>query len=178
MVKKMKYNNVKELISYIEMTGEVPEFELFYHGIFSQWYMENLYIDNICYNCAEQYMMAQKALLFEDKEKYQRIMISTHPGTQKKLGRQVRDFNKATWMKVAFNIVVEANVAKFTVPYLKKVLLETKDKVLVEASKFDKIWGIGLWEHDERCKDPKLWEGSNLLGFALMKARYILSNRS
>ena len=44
-------------------------------------------------------------------------------------------------------------------------------RVLVEASPVDRIWGIGLAADDERAADPARWPGLNLLGFALMEAR-------
>ena len=54
---------------------------------------------------------------------------------------------------------------------LMECLLKTDDSILVEASPFDKIWGIGLeWKET----DPTKWMGLNLLGFLLMKARDIV----
>ena len=47
----------------------------------------------------------------------------------------------------------------------------TGDAVLVEASPVDRIWGIGLAADDPRARDPSIWLGLNLLGFALMKVR-------
>lgn len=40
----------------------------------------------------------------------------------------------------------------------------------------DRIWGIGLAAHDDRARDPSAWNGLNLLGFALMKARAQLAS--
>lgn len=56
-------------------------------------------------------------------------------------------------------------------PQLRAYLLSTGDRVLVEASPMDRIWGIGLAADDERALDPSRWRGLNLLGFALMEAR-------
>ena len=36
---------------------------------------------------------------------------------------------------------------------------------------YDRIWGIGLKQEDKRAADPIQWQGSNLLGFALMDVR-------
>lgn len=69
-------------------------------------------------------------------------------------------------------LVVEGNVAKFSQnPDLKEFLLGTGDAVIVEASPYDKIWGIGLKANDERARNPETWRGENLLGFALMDVR-------
>ena len=50
-------------------------------------------------------------------------------------------------------------------------LLSTGENVLVEASPYDRVWGIGLKQEDKRAADPIQWQGSNLLGFALMDVR-------
>jgi ribA/ribD-fused uncharacterized protein len=44
-------------------------------------------------------------------------------------------------------------------------------QVLVEASTYDRIWGIGLMADDEKAKSPVTWQGENLLGFVLMDVR-------
>lgn len=68
--------------------------------------------------------------------------------------------------------MVRASVAKFgQAPGLRGFLLSTGDKVLVEASPLDNIWGIGLAATDPQANDPNTWNGPNLLGFALIEAR-------
>lgn len=67
---------------------------------------------------------------------------------------------------------MEGNLHKFRQDdRLRDYLLGTGDRVLVEASPMDRIWGIGLAEGDERAQDPARWRGLNLLGFALMETR-------
>ena len=46
--------------------------------------------------------------------------------------------------------------------------------VLVEASPDDRIWGIGLAADNLNINNPHLWQGTNLLGFALMEVRSLL----
>lgn len=58
---------------------------------------------------------------------------------------------------------------------LRDFLLGTGDRVLVEASPVDRVWGIGLAATDAGADDPERWRGANLLGFALMRAREQLS---
>jgi len=69
-------------------------------------------------------------------------------------------------------IVVAGNLAKFSQnPDFRDFLLTTKNRILVEASPVDKIWGIGLAADDKKIENPRLWKGLNLLGFALMEVR-------
>ena len=63
-------------------------------------------------------------------------------------------------------------LAKFTQnSELRGYLASTGDRVLVEASPLDRVWGIGLAADDDRARSPARWRGSNLLGFALMEVR-------
>ena len=50
-------------------------------------------------------------------------------------------------------------------------LQRTGNRVLVEASPVDPIWGIGLAADSEFAAKPPKWRGKNLLGFALMEVR-------
>ena len=143
----------------------------------SQWYRCNFKADGIIYNCAEQYMMAEKAKLFKDEETRQKILIETEQKTIKSLGREVKNFNHDLWGNNNTKIVVQGNLYKFGQNEdLKKYLLETGDKILVEASPLDKIWGIGLGVESLDVNDPNKWKGTNLLGFSLMKVRDVLKN--
>ena len=139
---------------------------------FSQWFERDFVIDGFTYRCAEQYMMAQKAKLFGDNKIFQHILEVKTPKTMKDLGRKVKDFDPAIWNQHKFSIVVTGNLAKFSQNEdLKEFLLATNDKVLVEASPYDNVWGIQLKATDPRAADPTQWEGENLLGFALMQVR-------
>ncbi|MCT4596853.1 MAG: NADAR family protein [Vallitalea sp.] len=138
----------------------------------SQWWKSsfNIGIDEYC--CMEQYMMAEKARLFNDHEIEERILNNKSPKQIKELGRQVRGFDDNIWKKYSPSIVLNGNFAKFIQnEKLKQYLISTKDSVLVEASPYDKIWGIGLSADHENATNPLLWKGQNLLGFALMEVR-------
>ena len=141
----------------------------------SQWYNSPFEVDGIKYQTSEQYMMSHKALLFNDNETNIKIMEEKDPKIYKELGRQVKNFNSKLWDEKKFEIVVKGNIHKFSQnEKLKQFLLNTKDKILVEASPHDKIWGIGIAEDDKEILNPEKWKGENLLGKALMKVRDII----
>ena len=120
-------------------------------------------------------MMAAKARLFGDEESLLQILESSDPKAAKALGRKVKNFDSSVWDENARRLVTEGNIAKFSQnSHLQEFLLGTGDTVLVEASPYDRIWGIGLKADDERSKNPATWQGQNLLGFALMDVREAL----
>ena len=142
----------------------------------SQWFAASLQIGNVLYLTAEHWMMASKARLFGDDETRQQILAAADPKTAKALGRQVKNFDDDAWKENCRRLVTEGNVAKFSQnETLRAYLLGTEDQVLVEASPYDRIWGIGLKATDDKAKHPATWEGQNLLGFALMDVRAQLS---
>ena len=136
------------------------------------------FIENeIEYSSTEQYMMAKKAELFGDKDIWEEILNTDSAYEIKKLGRKVRNFNENTWEKSRYKIVINGNHLKFTQnKELKDFLIATNDSILVEASQYDTIWGIGMKESHKDIENPYKWEGLNLLGFALMKVRDKVNN--
>lgn len=118
----------------------------------------------------------RKARIMGDEETRKRILASTDPKVIKALGREVRNFDEFKWQKHRKGIVVTGNLHKFMDNEdLKLFLLSTRDKILVEASPYDTIWGIGMKEDEPDCHNIRLWKGENLLGFALMEVRGKLS---
>ena len=153
------------------------KYHFFWSGPFSQWYPSKFTIDGIEFVNCEQWMMYNKAILFEDHDIAKQILNTTDPSTQKSLGRRVSNFNDDTWMKVAYQIVVEGNRAKFSQnPRLYSALRLTGTDIIVEASPHDRRWGIGLSEKDPNIHDPTKWKGANLLGKAIMDVRDELFN--
>jgi len=145
----------------------------------TQWYIAPFNMNGVEYACAEQYMMAQKALLFNDKAIAQQIMQTTDPSSMKKLGRLVKDYNEERWQSLRIDIVTQGNIGKFSDPRnmaLKEYLLSTGNATLVEASPFDMIWGIGMNAYDAKRINKNQWPGQNLLGKILMDVRSRLRN--
>lgn len=147
---------------------------------FSQWWPGHPFeSEGKTYLTGEHYMMAEKARLFGDIEIYKAIIAADTPGKAKALGRQVKNFDFELWKQHRCDIVIRGNHLKFTQhEELKTFLLNTKDRVLVEASLLDSIWGIGLTKDDPKATQPEQWQGENLLGFCLMEVRDQLGNSS
>jgi ribA/ribD-fused uncharacterized protein len=154
---------------------ETESFFLFWSGWPSQWHPARFTAGGVAYNCCEQYMMAEKARVFGDSGALAKILASANPRDQKALGRTVRGFDKGAWDGVCRGVVYAGNLARFSQDAdLRRTLLATGDRTIVEASPLDRIWGIGLAPDDPRAQDPAQWRGHNWLGVALMQVRDVL----
>ena len=177
----MKIRSKEELIDYVNHGNKVKYLFFWGHrkaksGIskscFSQWYDSPYKSEGLSFLTAEHHMMYQKAILFQDSSAGERLLRASSPGEAKAIGREVVGFDQQKWDKNRYSIVVKANVAKFgSHPELKEFLINTGNRVLVEASPVDKVWGIGMAADNPDCENPNKWNGINLLGFALMEAR-------
>ena len=67
-------------------------------------------------------------------------------------------------IKNKYFIVIEGNYLKFSQNEELKDLLLSNDTILVEASPFDRIWGIGLSISNEKHLDPNKWRGKKFIG--------------
>jgi ribA/ribD-fused uncharacterized protein len=141
----------------------------------SQWFNSPFTLGGIVYKTAEHWMMAQKALLFNDHSRFESIIQCETPKEAKALGREVPLFDYEMWREKRNEIAWLGNIHKFNQnPLLAEFLLKTEDKILAEASPTDKIWGIGLRQEDPNVGNIYAWPGQNLLGFALMEVREFL----
>lgn len=132
---------------------------------------------DIPYNCCEQFMMAAKAKLMNDYDSVQAIMSAISPMEQKRLGRLVQNYDDKLWNEKRLDVVYIGNYYKFSQNEdLKLRLLATGDTLLVEASPFDTIWGIGLDEIQAKKVGPDKWPGKNYLGKVLTLVREDLLN--
>lgn len=173
----------REQLAQSIASGGVPKWLMFWghqpqadgsvgKGCLSQWWPCTFTVDEVEYASAEHWMMAAKSRLFDDGDALPRILAAGTPAEAKALGRVVRGFDEQVWAANRFELVVAGNVAKFGQdPALLSFLLGTANRVLVEASPRDRIWGIGLGAANEHATDPARWRGLNLLGFALMETR-------
>src|SRR6185437_349217 len=139
---------------------------------FSQWHKCSFVIDDILFNSAEQYMMYSKAILFNNNDIAEQILLSKDVREQKMLGRKVKGFDIKIWEGEAINFVYKGNKAKFSQnEEFKNLLLSTRGKTLVEASPTDTVWGIGLEETDKASNQIWTWKGTNWLGIILTELR-------
>lgn len=176
----MRYNieTIKEIVNktptieIIYFWGHTPNPKKITKSCFSQWYDVYFEVDGVQYHTTEQYMMASKARLFGDEDTLDEIMNATTPFEYKKLGRRVKEFEPTLWDEKKLDIVIKGNKAKFGQnPDLKEYLFSTGNAILVEASPFDKIWGIGIDRETALNGSVEDWKGENLLGCALMEVR-------
>lgn len=174
----MKYNieNINPNKKFLFFWGHQPSKDgTITKTCFSQWWESAFVVEGIEYNSAEHWMMAKKALLFNDETIFEKIIEVKSPAEAKKLGREVQNYNDEIWLQNRYQIVKEGNFHKFSQHYdLKEFLLNTKDRILAEASPVDAIWGIGMASDHQNINNPKKWRGLNLLGFALMEVRDVL----
>ena len=124
----------------------------------------------------EQYMMYEKAILFQDQQTAEKILGTDDVAEIKALGRMVRNFDEKIWREKRVSIVHKGVLQKFLQnPELAEKLLETGEQMIAECAVKDKIWGIGLsmWDEERFCVDK--WKGQNLLGKILMQVRAEIS---
>lgn len=166
-----------DIDKYIKHFGATT---FFVRGPLSNWWGHGIntgdggfYYDDRYYNCVEQFMMAQKAAVFDDWDAFDMIMTREHPKDQKDWGRRVKNYDDKKWAEHRYDIVLTGIVCKFTQnPYILPCLLD-HGPYFAEAAPWDKIWGIGhgLEELDDRNYERLLFDGENLLGKALTEAR-------
>jgi len=133
-------------------------------------------LNGISCDSTEQGFMLHKARFFSDGESFSAIQKAMHPSQAKALGRGVTGYNEEAWEAVRLGFMTHVNYLKYSQnPRWAKQLVDTGNRVIVEASEKDKIWGVGLYENDIRILDERQWKGRNLLGKALMHVRDMLN---
>ena len=147
----------------------------FWGGIYSNWYKSPFSVKmgsgtSVDFNCGEQYMMYCKATLSNDKDSTDLIMAEKDPRKQKSLGRKVKNFNSALWDKHKEEMMLIGLTEKFKQnPELLIQLLAENCETFVEASPYDRIWGIGFDATNAMAHESE-W-GENLLGKIITKIR-------
>ena len=144
-------------------------------GYMSNFYKCKFTDGDLTFNCSEQYFMYQKCLMFDkdNVELLKKIMAETSPTNVKRYGRSVKNYNEAKWNECRYNVMLNGLKLKFEQNKdIMDSLKATKNKKLYEASKYDKIWGIGYYANEAVKVDVSNY-GTNLLGKALEELRAI-----
>lgn len=150
---------IKPIKDYLYIDGCWP---------FREWDPCKFTINEMTFNSLAQYVLAEQARYFEDREGLEIIMRDAH----KFKGKQVRGFREEVWQGVAGDVVSKAYENLFLqTPGALRVFMDTGDKILVNASQ-DKFWGIGINRYDD--SNGVEWTGQNMLGSVLMRLRYKL----
>lgn len=121
---------------------------------------------------SEQAYMLEKAYMFKDTEKVIEIKKSITGTEAKKIASTIKKFDKNIWNSHKYDIMYDICLQKFAKnkPLL-NILHKTGNKILVEASPYDKYWGVGISKHDDNILIEKNWLGLNKLGEILMDIR-------
>lgn len=147
--------------------------------IYSNFHPSKFSLEGHVFHWSEQAFMWLKALQFGDAKIADALLAQTpynsSPLECKRLGRQVTPFDEVVWNERGLEAMRRVVAAKFAQnPHLARQLLDTGDRVLAEASPYDRIWGIGWGESDREAQDVSRWKGRNLLGQVLMEVRQSL----
>ena len=137
---------------------------------FSNFYKSYFYYKGYNLNFSEQGFMIEKTLMF-DKSKALPIAKAKTPNEAKRLGRQIQNYIDSKWSVFRYDKMVEVLRVKFQDKHLKKILLDTGERILVEGSPYDAIWGVKLDWRSNEILDENNYKGQNLLGKALMQVR-------
>ena len=129
----------------------------------TNWHMQEFEHKDIKFNCSEQAMMYEKAMLFADFETADLILKAESPKDQKALGRKVKSFDESTWDRLKYKIVKDILRSKFTtIESNRDFLRSLKRTTIVESSPYDRVWGIG-YRKEDAIDNIHNW-GENLLG--------------
>lgn len=141
----------------------------------SNFYICSFEVDGVQFTSTEQFFQYQKAQMFKDKNAMSSILATNDPKEQKRLGRRVKNYKENVWSGKCYMIMKRGLYAKFVQnPVLKERLLSISNARFVEASPYDKKWGIGIDADHPNATSPSKWPGTNLLGQALNEVRDIL----
>ncbi|WP_408070828.1 macro domain-containing protein [Butyrivibrio sp. JL13D10] len=161
-----------------EKNNDYCELSLWYKG-------EPIFINGRRYYTALQYIMAEKALLFNDFISYKKIINESDPAICQKLGDSISNYDDNIWKNSYREILYNANVGKFlSDKAFADALMSTEKAILINATPDDDILGAGM-DKEELLSDsgmlkvpPQNWHKSdsdfqakNELGFVLMSVR-------
>ena len=129
------------------------------------------------YLCVEQFVMAEKCLMFGDTEAADEIMNETDPKRMRQIGEDIRSYDHRVWLS-KMNEVVHAGVyAKFSYEGARGArehLLGTGKLTIGEATR-NRKWGTGIHVSEPQALNRVSWMGENIMGEILMNVRDMLT---
>ena len=153
------------------------KYVFFWNGELSNWYGSGLIYESLAFYNSEQAFMWKKAIFFGDSATAVKIMILKVLQWLNVWDDKLKTSTYRNGQKLVIKLWLMLTLLSIRQkPLLKDLLLSTGDKIIVEVSPYDKIWGIGLHWEDDDVLDESKWKGQNLLGKALMEVRKQLSN--
>lgn len=140
------------------------DYYYFYGGPLSNFWA----INNDISNTSEKWFMMYKALYFNDINTFNLIAKSKTPKKSKSLGRTICNYDEGQWNYVREGFMMASLRKKYEVcQEFRDLLNSNNEKYFVEASPYDRIWGVGF-SVDNAPKNWRDW-GQNLLGRCLTK---------
>ena len=145
------------------------------NGFLNNWWKSDFVLEGVKFSSVEQCIMYRKCLLFGDTASAKQVLLTDDTAMQQKIARHANGYNDTVWSGMRQVILMRALVEKFAQnEHLYNALQNTGDAYLVECANTDKIWACGLGLNKKERKDISKWDGSNILGFALMEVRRML----
>ena len=106
-----------------------------------------------------------KARLFGDQEAVVAIQKEPSPAKQKRIGKTIKNFDLDQWKTRAEELIIPGLLSKFQqVDECKKMLLQTANRLLIEASPHDAFFGVGIPLHSPAIWTTSSFEGRNVMG--------------
>jgi len=148
------------------------EYVFFYKDWLSNYQRTHFEYHDHEFTSTEQAFMYTKAMFFQDYETAVEILDVKTPNETRLLGRKVKNYDDKKWSEVRYKIFYDLNLIKYTKDKkLQLMLLDPRfdNKVFVEASPIDRIWGVGYDENRAEYNEHN-W-GRNYLGKILTNIR-------
>ena len=138
----------------------------------SNFYRCNFEVRGKRYTSSEQFYQSERARKHHDYDLAGRIRAEDNPYEIKRLAKDIffDKANKEAEIKTNLHIMEEGLMAKFSVPVLKDILSRTGNKIIYEASRFDKFWGTGIGLYHRQCLSQEPM-GENQMGKLLVYVR-------
>ena len=138
---------------------------------FSNFHPCRFTIDGQEFHSSEQFIQMKVAEYFEDDIAKERILNAEDAQDCKDISKDINNFNKHEWSKVAEKLCEPGITQKFLQnERLLAHLMNTGSKVIVESS-HDDVWGTGQHLNGKEALNKSKWTSPGILGKILMSIR-------